>query len=62
MPGFFLRHAKQVGESNGFKLINGQTHLFQLHHGNTPGFKITDCRLKGDPSVFLRPYHVITPL
>jgi len=59
MPGLFVRHAEQVGESNGFTLVNGQTNLFELHHGNTPGFKITDFRIKGDPSVLLRPYHVI---
>jgi hypothetical protein len=58
-PGFFVRHAEQVGESNGLTLVNRQTYLFQLHHGNTPGFKIADFRIKGDPSVFLRPYHVI---
>jgi hypothetical protein len=55
--GLFVRHAEQVGEPNGFTLINGQAHLFQLHHRNTPGLKITDRRIKGDPSVFLRPYH-----
>jgi len=58
-PGYFVRHSEQVGESNGSTLVNGETHLFQLHHGNTPGFKIADCRIKGDPPVLLRPYHVI---
>jgi hypothetical protein len=62
MPGFFVRHAEQVGKPNGLTLIYGQTHLFKLHHGNTAGFKITDGGIEGDPPVFLRPYHVITLL
>jgi hypothetical protein len=58
--GFLMGHSQQIRQSNGLALINRQPNLLQIEHGNAPGLKITDLRIKCDPAVLLRSNHIIS--
>jgi hypothetical protein len=51
--GLFLGQTLQISQTQGFHLIDGQTHLLYLPQRNPPGFEIADGRIAGDETIFL---------
>jgi hypothetical protein len=56
--GLLMGHAQQIGQADSLTLINGETNLLQIKHGNSSGLEVTDFRIKCHPAFFERSDHV----
>jgi hypothetical protein len=55
--GILMGHSEPIRQPNGFALINSETNLLQIKHGNAPGLEVTDLRIKCDPATLLGSNH-----
>jgi hypothetical protein len=57
MTGLLVGQSEPIRQSNGFALINSETNLLQIKHGNATGLEITDLRIKSYPATLLGSNH-----